>query len=192
MAFFKSLVKEHGKAYFEPIGKALQANQMTTLNPLNPAHLWKLRGELWSYGKWSLGRKVLGRDRGTVPGLNPRLAEHLQFAQDMCQHLAVELSDAMKKHQLKLADRQCRIAELSQRVQDTIVMIVTLLWAHQKKTEIAIGSADVLCQDMTRKLTGARPSDAYFRAVSDLAEKIIAGGYEDLDGVRREDIMMRY
>jgi alkylation response protein AidB-like acyl-CoA dehydrogenase len=192
MAFFKSLVKEHGKAYFEPIGKALQANQMTTLNPLNPGHLWKLRGELWSYGKWSLGRKVMGRDRGTVPGLNPKLAEHLQFAQDMCQRLAVELSNAMKKHQLKLADRQCRIAELSQRVQDTIVMIVTLLWAHQKKTEIAIGSADILCQDMTRKLTGARPADAYFRAVSELAEKIIAGGSEDLDGVRREDIMMRY
>src|SRR5205085_1652794 len=125
MAFFKSLVKEHGKAYFEPIGKAAQQHQIRDFNPLNPGHLWKLRGELWSYGKWATSRKFLARDRGTVPGLDPKLAEHLRFAQDMCQSHAVELSNAMKKHQLKLADRQCRMSELSQRVQDTIVMIVT-------------------------------------------------------------------
>src|SRR5262249_10870519 len=154
MAFFKSLVKEHGKAYFEPIGKALQANQMTTFNPLNPGHLWALRGELWAYSKWSMRRKLLGRDRGTVAGLHPKLADHLMCAQDRCQDHALELSNAMKKHQLKLADRQCRIAELSQRVQDIIVMIVTLLWAHQQKSEIAIASADILCQDLERKLTG--------------------------------------
>ncbi len=192
MAFFKSLVKEHGKAYFEPIGKALQTHQIKNFNPLNPGHLWKLRAELSAYAKWSLGRKFLGRDTGTVPGLDAKLAEHLQYALDMCQIHAAELSNAMQKHQLKLADRQCRIAELSQRVQDTIVMIVTLMWAHQKKTEIAIASADILCQDLRRKLTGARPSDAYFKAVGALADKIIAGGFEDLAGVPREEIMMRY
>ncbi len=133
MAFFKSLVKEHGKAYFEPIGKACQTHHIKDFNPLNPGHLWKLRGELAAYGKWSLGRKFLGRDRRTIMGLNPKLAEHLQFAQDMCQSHAVDLSNAMKKHQLKLADRQCCIAELSQRVQDTIVMIVTLMSAHGQK-----------------------------------------------------------
>ena len=51
--------------------------------------------------------------------MNPKLAEHLAFAQDQCQRLPRELSAAMSKHQLKLADRQCRMAELSQRVQDT-------------------------------------------------------------------------
>jgi alkylation response protein AidB-like acyl-CoA dehydrogenase len=192
MAFFKSLVKEHGKAYFEPIGKAAQAHGIKNLNPFNPSHAWKLRGELAAYGKWSLGRKFLGSDRGTVPGLNSKLAEHLQFAQDMCQRHAVDLSNAMKKHQLKLADRQCRIAELSQRVQDTIVMIVTLMWAHGQKRDLAIAAADILCQDMRRKLTGERPSDRYFRDVGELADMIIAGGWEELAGVPAEEIMMRY
>ena len=148
MAFFKSLVKEHGKAYFEPIGKAVQAHQIKQFNPLNPGHLWKLRHELSAYAKWSLSRKFLAsrhRQRQSA-GLAPKLAEHLQFALDGCQRHAVELSNAMSKHQLKLADRQCRMSELSQRVQDTIVMIVTLMWAHQKKSEIAIASADILCQ----------------------------------------------
>jgi hypothetical protein len=192
MAFFKSLVKEHGKAYFEPLGKAAQANGIKNFNPLNPSHLWKLRGEVAAYGKWSLGRKFLGADRGTVPGLNPKLAEHLQFAQDLCQTHAVDLSNAMKKHQLKLADRQCRIAELSQRVQDTIVMIVTLMWAHGQKRDLAIASADILCQDLRRKLTGERPADKYFRDVGELADMIIAGGWEELAGVPAEEIMMRY
>ncbi len=192
MAFFKSLAKEHGKTYFEPIGKALQTHQIKNFNPLNPSHLWKLRSELGAYAKWSLGRKFLGRDSATVPGLDPKLAEHLQFAQDMCQKHAVELSNAMSKHQLKLADRQCRIAELSQRVQDSIVMIVTLMWAHGQNKEIAIASANILCQDLRRKLTGERPSDKYFRAVGELADKIIAGGFEDLAGVPRQEIMMKY
>lgn len=192
MAFFKSLVKEHGKAYFEPIGKALQTRQMKTFSPMNPGHLWSLRSELWSYGKWAMGRKLLGRDSQSVSGLDARLAGHLQFALDQCQGHAVELSNAMKKHQLKLADRQCRMSELSQRVQDTIVMIVTLMWAHQKRSEIAIASADILCQDLRRKLTGERPSDAYFKAVGELADLVISGGFEDLAGVPREEIMMQY
>jgi hypothetical protein len=192
MAFFKSLVKEHGKTYFEPIGKAIQTHGIKDFSPFNPGHAWKLRGELAAYAKWSLGRKFLGRDPGTVPGLDARLADHLSFAQDMCQRHAVDLSNAMQKHQVKLPDRQCRIAELSQRVQDTIVMIVTLMWAHGQKKEIAIASADVLCQDLRRKLTGERPSDAYFRTVGELADKIIAGGWEELSGVPVEEIMMRY
>jgi alkylation response protein AidB-like acyl-CoA dehydrogenase len=192
MAFFKSLVKEHGKAYFEPIGKALQRHQINNFNPLNPGHLWKLRGELTAYAKWSLGRKFIGRDHATVPGLDAKLADHLRFAQDMCQEHAVEISNAMSKHQLKLADRQCRMAELSQRVQDTIVMIVTLMWAHGQKKDIAIASADILCQDLRRKLTGERPADRYFRDVSELADMIISGGWEEISGVPVQEIMMKY
>lgn len=193
MAFFKSLVKEHGKQFFEPIGKGLQQHQIKNFSPLNPGHLWKMRGELSSYAKWSLGRKFLPRDRQQVPGLHPKLADHLPFVLDQCQRSADELSAAMIKHQLKLADRQCRIAELSQRVQDTIVMLVTLMWAHGRKTEIAIRSADILCQDMQRKLKGERPTDRYFRDACELADLIIAGGVNELAGdVPAQEIMMRY
>ena len=97
MAFFKSLVKEHGKAYFEPIGKALQTHQIKNFSPLNPGHLWKLRARTVGAtpnGRWAAS--CWRRDHGTVPGLDPKLAEHLQFAQDMCQKHAVELSNAMR------------------------------------------------------------------------------------------------
>jgi hypothetical protein len=93
---------------------------------------------------------------------------------------------------VKLADRQCRMAELSQRVQDTVTMLVTALGAHQKKNEPTTQAADIICQDLRRKLTGARPSDAYFKAVNQLADAVLAGGFEELAGVPRGEILMKY
>lgn len=193
MAFFKSLVKEHGKQFFEPIGKALQKNGMKDFNPYSPAQVWRLRHELKDYAKWSLGRRfLLARDRQSVPSMNAALAGHLHYAQDTCQSLAREVSDAMSKHALKLADRQCRMSEISQRVQDAITMLVTVMWAHQSGKEVNIAAADILCQDLTRRLTGQRPTDRYFRDVSRLADMVSAGGFDDLSAVPRQDILMSY
>jgi alkylation response protein AidB-like acyl-CoA dehydrogenase len=192
LAFFKSLAKQHGQRYFEPIGKALQRGQIKTFKPWNPRHLWLLRRELAAYSRWSLGWKFSRRDRQTVPGMDARLAAHVAFALDLFQRHPRDLSAAMRKHQLKLADRQCRMAELSQRVQDTVVMLVTALWGHQQKNEAAIASADMLCQDLRRKLTGQRPSDGYFRDAGKLADLILGGGFEALAGVPQAEILMRY
>src|SRR5262249_58418771 len=82
MAFFKSLVKEHGKAFFEPIGRALQQHKMKGLNPANPTHLWKLRRELWSYSKWKMGQAFTGRDRAPVAGLPAGVEAHVGFARE--------------------------------------------------------------------------------------------------------------
>ncbi|MFL5242870.1 MAG: acyl-CoA dehydrogenase family protein [Gemmataceae bacterium] len=192
LAFFKSLVKEHGKAYFEPIGKAAQRLQIRNPNPLNPVHFFKMRQEFGAYAKWLLTQKVNGKERQTPPAGDSRLADHIGFALDMFRKAPRELSGMMVKHQLKLADRQCRMAELSQRVQDTVTILVTALWGQKQKDEAAKGAADILCQDMRRKLTGQRPTDHYFRDVNKLADVILGGGFEELAGVPRADIMMKY
>jgi alkylation response protein AidB-like acyl-CoA dehydrogenase len=192
MAFFKSLVKEHGKQFFEPIGKALQRTGIKDFNPLNPVHAWQLRHELSGYTKWWAGRRFLRPDRQTVPGLDRRLADHVAFALEQFQQSPGEISSAMRKHQLKLADRQCRMAELSQRVQDVVVLLVTALWGHRQGKEVCIQAADILCQDLRRKLTGQRPSDRYFRDVSTLADRIKAEGFPGLEDVPSQDILMKY
>jgi acyl-CoA dehydrogenase len=192
MAFFKSLVKTHGQTYFEPIGKALAAHGMKTFNPANPTHLWRLRSELATYGRWTLHRSTLPRDRRTLPDVPAVLADSLAFAIDLCRRHATDLSTAMRTHQLALSDRQCRMAELSQRVQSTITMLVTIQWAAAQKTEIATQAAWVLCEDLRRSLTGARPTDAYFRETGRLAEMIGAGGFADLTGVPVRDVLMPY
>lgn len=192
MAFFKSVVKEHGRRFFEPIGKALQAHGMGTLNPANPIHVWRLRKELGMYARWSLGQKLNGRDRQSPQVRDPRLAEHVGFALEQCRRQRAELSGVLRKHQLKLADRQCRMSEVSQRVQDTVVILVTALWAGRQTSEAVVAAADILCQDLRRKLTGQRPADSYFREVGQLADQVLAGGYEALAGVPADEILMRY
>jgi alkylation response protein AidB-like acyl-CoA dehydrogenase len=192
MAFFKSLVKEHGKAFFEPIGKALQREQMKTFNPTNPKHAWALRRELGGYTRWWLGQCFTGTDRQQVPGMNPRLTEHVSFALEQLSRHPLEISGVMRKHQLKLADRQCRMAELSQRIQDAVTMLVTALWGNQQKEEAAVAAADILCQDLRRKLTGERTTDRYFRDAAKLADMIIAGGFEAIAGIERAEIMRAY
>jgi alkylation response protein AidB-like acyl-CoA dehydrogenase len=191
LAFFKSLVKEHGKTYFEPIGRRLQEAQMKTFNPANPLHLWRLRKELGAYSKWMLHQKLGRWSRPTVPAMDERLKGHVEFALAQFGRYPREISGVMRKHQLKLADRQCRMADLSQRVQDTVTILVTALWAAQKD-EVMIGAADILCQDLRRKLTGERASDRYFKDAGKLAEVIIGGGFEALAGVPRAEIMMKY
>ena len=127
-----------------------------------------------------------------MPNMNPKLAGHLSFAIDRFRHFASEISAAMTKYQLKLADRQCRMAEISQRVQDSVVMLVTALWGNRQKSEASIMAADILCQDLARKLMGERPSDQYFKDCGKLADVVINGGYEALTGSPIADILMPY
>lgn len=194
MAFFKSLVKEHGRQFFEPIGKALLERKIDPkkFNPLNPAHGWALRRELGAYARWRLAQMAVRRDRQRVAGLAPTLQGHVDFALDAFARHRAEISATMVKHQVRLADRQCRMAELSQRVQDTVTMLVTALWAQQQNRQVTTLAADVVCQDLRRKLTGARPVDAYFRTVGELADAILSGGYEEIAGIPRDEILMRY
>src|SRR5262245_21113328 len=189
LAFFKSLAKEHGKAFFEPIAKALQQRGIKQFNPLNPSHAWALRRELGAYARWRVGQSFAGPDRQEVPNMDPRLRGHLDFALEQFGRFPTELSGAMVKHQQKLIDRQCRIAEMSQRVQDAVVILVTALWGHRQKDEAAVAAADILCQDLRRKLTGERAPDRYFKDVNQLADAILGGGFEALAGVPRQEIL---
>src|SRR5262249_56291941 len=114
--------------------------------------------------RWEWGMKAARREGQGVPGMDARLQEHVGFALEQFRKAPLELSGTMRKHQLKLADRQCRMAELSQRLQDVVTILVTALWANQHKDEAMVGAADILCQDLRRNLTAVRPSDRYFRA----------------------------
>jgi acyl-CoA dehydrogenase len=194
MAFFKSLIKEHGKAFFEPIGRALAASGIKKPNMMNPAHAWALRKALWPYTKWRAGEMISrrGRLQLDMPQFPPRLAAHANYAVAALERSRIEISDVMIKHQLRLVDRQCRIAEVSQRLQDLIVMLTTSLWAGRNSSEVVHSAADILCQDLTRRLTGRRPTDAYFRAVTKLGETVASGGFEAIAGIEPGEILMPY
>ncbi|HZZ71661.1 MAG TPA: acyl-CoA dehydrogenase family protein, partial [Pirellulales bacterium] len=192
LGFFKSLVKQHGMQFFEPIGRALQTAGIKKPNLANPAHLWKLKEAIWPYAKWLARERLGSRNRPSLAALPDSLRQHAEFAAAGLQHAALEISSTMSKFQLALADRQCRMAELSSRVQDQITLLCTSLYAARQTDEVVRLAADCLCQDLTRKLTGKRPSNRYFRAITKLGEQIAAGKFASIAGVQPEEIMMKY
>jgi len=191
MAFLKSLIKEHGKQFFEPIGRALQSTGIKAFNPANPIHAWKLRQALIPYGMWRLKQQFAG---GSIqlPKLPANLRKHAVFAARGLQKSRLWIDAVMTTHQLKLPDRQCAMAELSQRIQDLVVMLTTSLYAGKQADDLVRRAADVLCQDLRRRLTGARPTNAYFRTVTKLGADIAEGGFQSLAGVDAPDILMTY
>lgn len=192
MAFFKSLVKHHATTYFEPVGKALAAARIRRPNMFNPVHLWTLRRPLARYAGWLLRETLRWHGSTGLPPLPEPLSRHAQFAAAFLVHARLETSAALRKHQLALADRQCRMAELSQRVQDAVTILCTSLYAGRQDDEIVRTAADVVCQDLARRLTGERPSDRYFRTVTRLGEAIVEGGFRSIAGVEAGEILMPY
>jgi len=192
MAFFKSLVKQHGTTYFEPIGKALAAAGIKTPNPLNPAHAWVLKGPLASYSGWLLKQYVTPHAQPELPEMPKNLRDHARFAIDALQDSPLEVSRTMRKHQLKLADRQCRMSHLSSRIQSMVVVLCTSLYAGRSDDEVVQEAADVMCRDLIRAYLGKHPSDKYFRTVTRLGQKIVDGGFKSIAGLNPDEIMMPY
>lgn len=192
MGFFKSLVKHHGVSFFEPIGKAVQKAGIKKPNPLNPAHALKIAGPAFPYARWYAGRWLFGASRPELPAMPGGLREHAEFAVDMLRGAALEISGTMFKYQLALADRQCRMAELSGRIQDMVTILCTSLYGARQQDEVLRQAADVACQDLRRKLTGRRLTDRYFRAVTRLGEMIADGGFQSIAGLVPDEILIPY
>lgn len=193
MGFFKSLVKQHGKEFFEPIGKALQAAGIKKPNPLNPAHAWALKGAVVPYARWMMSRKLSFGSSVELPeNMPPTLRAHAEFAGERLQDMPLRISGTMSKYQLALADRQCRMATLSLEVQNLLTMFCTSLYGASQEDEVIQTSADVACQQLAMQITGRLPSDRYFRKLTKLGEQIVEGGFKSIAGIEPDDILMKY
>jgi alkylation response protein AidB-like acyl-CoA dehydrogenase len=192
MAFFKSLVKQHGTEFFEPIGKTLAAAGIRQPNPLNPAHMWALKGVMLPYASWMVGQKLSGGGKAEFPSMPKELAAHARYASEALHRSAEVISTVMRKHQLKLADRQCRMSALSSQIQKQVVILCTSLYAARHSSDTVHEAADVICQDLTREIKGGLPSDKYFRTVTALGESVAEGHFESIAGLSPDEIMMPY
>jgi hypothetical protein len=192
MAFFKSLVKHHGTTYFEPIGKALQAAGIKKPSPWNPAHMWALKDVMKPYAAWWLKQYVTPAGTVSLPSMPEPLRAHAQWATQRLQSSALDISGVMRKHQLRLADRQCRMSLQSARIQKLIVILCTSLYAARATDEITRAAADVICHDLRLELTGKPPSDRHFRRINNLGEAIADDGSQLIANAPAAEILMPY
>ena len=192
MAFFKSLVKHHGKMYFEPIGRLLHEQGIKTPNLANPAHLWALRGPGIAYSTWYAKRRLAGSHWSKFAGIPNDLAPHTRFAQRLLSKSGFKISGTMRKFQLKLVDRQCRMSALSSTLQDAVVMLVTSLYAANSEDATTRAAADTVCRELRRRITGKAASDGDFRQITKLGATIADEGWSELSDIIPGDILMPY
>ncbi|MCA9127333.1 MAG: acyl-CoA/acyl-ACP dehydrogenase [Planctomycetales bacterium] len=192
MAFFKSLVKTHGKQYFEPIGRILFAAGIKKPNPLNPAHAWQLKGPLAAYAKWWIGMRLVRSHMAAIENMPIEFRRLAGQASEFLTQQCFDVSGAMRTHQLKLADRQCSMTHLSKRIQDAVVMLVTSLYGAQSSDPLTRQAAEVLCRQLWRSLTGDQPTNRDFRRVTELGGAIAENGWSEIDGIDADEIMMPY
>ncbi len=192
MAFFKSLVKHHGKQYFEPIGRLLHDRGIKNPNMANPTHLWALRGPGMEYSRWYVQRSLAGSSWSKFDGIPSNLVGHSHFAQRVLSKSGFKISGTMRKFQLKLADRQCRMSAISGTVQDAVVLLVTSLYAAKCQDDTTRTAAETVCGELRRRITGKPVSDGEFRQVTKLGATIVNDGWSQLDDISADDILMPY
>lgn len=192
MAFFKSLVKHHGKQFFEPIGRTLHGLGTSKPNLANPSHLWALRRPMCDYAKWYGMRRLSGASWSATTPMPAELAGHVRFAQKLLSRSGMSISGTMRKFQLSLADRQCRMSEISSSLQDAIVMLVTGLYAAKSDDPITQEAADAVCRELRRRITGDRISDRDFRQVTHLGALVADAGWVELKDAASDEILMPY
>lgn len=187
MAFFKSLVKNHGKTYYEAMGKAV--GRPTLMNIIKG--VFKAPGAFISYGKWRAKNKI---SRAKMPGeivnMHELMRPHVRYAVVGLRGMAGEIDAAMQKHQLKLADRQCRMAVLSQKTQDLVTILVTSLYGNSIGGQV-MDAAHVLCTELEQKIDGRHPSDSDYRFMTKFGERVANNPSPKLVAIE-DEILMSY
>ena len=187
MAFFKTLVKDHGVKYFEPIGKLLAKKQRK-----KPAISdFVLRPHLFvPYATW-VGRNTISQcPRVDISHLPSKLVPHAQFAIKNLQKSRLEISQLMRRYQLKLADRQCRMSILSRNLQHLITMLVTVGYTSSNYDHVTAAIADVACENLKNKVLGCHPSDEQIKKSVKLGTQLSSQQWGDRTDIRT--ILMRY
>ena len=159
---------------------------------MNPVHAWALRGPLFEYAKWWMGHKLQSSHSGPWPQLSAPMRQHAEFAASFLQSMSFEISATMRKHQLKLADRQCRMAELSHRVQTAVVILCTSLYAGCHENLTIRQAGDILATSLTNQLLGRRSTDRHLRALTTLGAFVAEHSFPGLEDVAPSPIFMPY
>lgn len=192
MAFLKSLIKQHGKTYYEPVGYALKNAGIKTPQLWNPSHLWALRSAAMPYAKWRAGEFFSIPHSPILAAYPEKLRGHAAFALQELQTSRMKIDGLMQRFQLGLADRQCEMVALSQRLMNLITLHITVSYAAQHSSDIIQAAADVAARELTSELTGRKLTTSDYRAETKLADAIVESGFPGLEHIDPEEILMPY
>jgi hypothetical protein len=71
-------------------------------------------------------------------------------------------------------------------------MLCTSLYGARQQDEMIRDAADLLCQELMQQHTGRRPSNRYYRQVTELGAAIAEGSFSSISNIETGEILMRY
>ena len=98
----------------------------------------------------------------------------------------------MTRYRLTLADKQCAVSDMSQVVQNLVVMVVTSLWAEHQANDLSRTAADALCRALRHRILGERLSERYYEDTAALGRAILNGGFESFVDSEPGSVLMSY
>lgn len=191
MAFFKSIVKDHGMTYMEPIGKRMA--KLKVRGTPNPYRVLTNLDVFGPYAMWMASQLFGGSPRCNVK-ISKDMRPFVNFATNRLGDSATLLSGMMRKYQLKLADRQVAMSNVSQNIQDTITLLVTALWAQKHQNSLKGRAALVLCNELKSKITGKPVNGRAIKQAVLLGETLIKNAHFNCftQGLTPENILLSY
>jgi hypothetical protein len=84
------------------------------------------------------------------------------------------------------------MVDLSMEVQRTVTMLAAAQYAHKMGDEATIAAADVICQDLSRKIKPTRESAGYFRACVKLGQLVAEGKFKQIDSTLDHRVLRPY
>jgi alkylation response protein AidB-like acyl-CoA dehydrogenase len=123
-------------------------------------------------------------------GLPEPLAVHARFAAGRLADIHIEIEAFRGAGGDDQPADQCRMVEVADRIQAMVVILCTCLYAAQQDDPRIRQAADVICRDLTHRLEGARPTDDYFRVVTDLGRAVVECGFPGTEHIRPDALMM--
>ena len=188
MAFFKALVKEHGVQYFEPIGRVMAQSGKKNMSPLDMAKNYKT---FLPYAKWMLKETTYSKGAMRMDGLSHTLRAYVSVAAKELQDTGKELSALMRKYQLKLGDKQCRISMLSRKIQNLVTLIVTCTYASMFDNDVITKTAEVACDNLCNSISGHNQTDEQIKRSVALGQQITHCAIMNQEA-NFDDILMKY
>ena len=179
MAFFKSLVKEHGKHVLRADRQGPAGRRHQEAEPGQPGPpVGSARRRLVPYAKWlagqSCGRRARTPVAASMPETWPRHAEFATFVPADVRRSEISRHD--EQAPVEAGRPPVPHVRAFAALQDAVTILCTACVPRGKTTRSCAQAADILCQDLTSQDHRQAASDRYFRTVTKLGEAIAEAG----------------
>jgi alkylation response protein AidB-like acyl-CoA dehydrogenase len=177
LGFFGGLSRAHGDAVLAPMRQALGAVTEPVPTRERAGRAVAAGRPLTAYAGW-VGRRTVQR---LTPKARGTAVTDLDWLTDLAarllQQTGLEISTAMRREGGRLAQHQAAVFDLAQRVHWAAVMLVTSRYGARQVDPLVRRAAACMAAELADRLTRARPSGAYYRALTELGAEVATGRF---------------